>query len=181
VVEAGKYAPIVGDDSIETAVLSSQLCLEQFPNAVQLWWGGNYYAHTLPPSSCWLVWDKENTGNFADAELAWCSDKSAVRIFKHMWNGMLKASEHGQKRVHPSQKPVALAEWAFEKYGKEQDIIFDPFLGSGMSVIAAENLDRTVVGCELSPEYIDIIITRWENHTGEEATLLERSEEVAHA
>lgn len=180
VVDVGKYAPIVGDDSIDTAVLSSQLSLELFPKAVQIWWGGNYYAHTLPPSSCWIVWDKENTGNFADAELAWCSDKSAVRIFKHMWNGMLKDSEHGQKRVHPSQKPVALAEWAFEKYGNDGDVIFDPFLGSGMSVIAAENLHRTVYGCELSPEYIDVIIARWEKHTGETATLLERVEEVAH-
>lgn len=181
VVDVGKYAPIVGDDSIDTAVLSSQLCLELFPKSVQIWWGGNYYAHTLPPSSCWIVWDKENTGNFADAELAWCSDKSAVRIFKHMWNGMLKDSEHGQKRVHPSQKPIALAEWAFEKYGNDGDVIFDPFLGSGMSVIAAENLHRTVYGCELSPEYIDVIITRWENHTCQTATLLERVEEVAHA
>ena len=180
-VDVGKYAPIVGDDSIETAVVSSQLCLELFPKAVQIWWGSNYYAHMLPPSSCWIVWDKENTGNFADAELAWCSDKSAVRIFKHMWNGMLKDSEHGQKRVHPSQKPIKLAEWAFEKYGNEQDVIFDPFLGSGMSLIAAENTNRTVIGCELSPEYINIILSRWENHTNQTAQLISRAEEVAHA
>jgi len=113
VVDVGKYAPIIGDDTIDTAVVSSQICLDLFPKAVQIWWGANYYAHTLPPSSCWIVWDKENTGNFADAELAWCSDKSAVRIFKHMWNGMLKDSEHGQRRVHPSQKPIALASWCF--------------------------------------------------------------------
>jgi DNA modification methylase len=180
VVDVGKYAPIVGDDSIETAVASSQLCLELFPKAVQIWWGANYYAHTLPPSSCWIVWDKENTGNFADAELAWCSDKSAVRIFKHMWNGMLKDSEQGIKRVHPSQKPIKLAEFCYERYGQENDVIYDPFLGSGMSLIAAENTNRTVIGCELSPEYIDIIISRWEKHTGKTATLLERVEEVAH-
>jgi hypothetical protein len=182
-VEAGKYATVIGDNSTDTAVSSSGLCLSEFPKALQIWWGANYYAHALPPSSCWIVWDKENTGNFADAELAWCSDKSAVRIFKHMWNGMIKDSEHGQKRVHPTQKPCALAEWAFEKYGKEGDIIFDPFLGSGIAVIAAEKMpgDRTVIGCELSPEYIDIIISRWEKLTGHEATLLERIEEVAYA
>jgi hypothetical protein len=180
VVDVGKYAPIIGDDTIDTAVASSQICLELFPKVVQVWWGANYYAHTLPPSSCWIVWDKENTGNFADAELAWCSDKSAVRIFKHMWNGMLKDSEHGIKRVHPSQKPIKLAEFCYEKYGEEEDIIFDPFLGSGMSLIAAENTNRTVIGCELSPDYIDVIIKRWESHTGEEATLLERVEEVTH-
>jgi DNA modification methylase len=94
---------------------------------------------------------------------------------------MLKDSEHGQKRVHPSQKPCALAQWCYEKYGKEQDIIFDPFLGSGMSLIAAENTNRTVIGCELSPDYIDVIITRWETYTNQTAQLIERVEEVAHA
>jgi hypothetical protein len=182
-IKAGKYAPIVGDDSINTAIASSALCLESFPKALQIWWGANYYAQALPHSSCWIVWDKENTGNFADAELAWCSDDSAVRIFKHMWNGLMKESEQGQRRVHPSQKPIKLAEWAFEKYGSEQDIIFDPFLGSGISVIAAEKLtgERKVIGCELSPAYIDVCITRWEQLTGQQATLLDRVEEATHA
>lgn len=181
VVDVGKYAPIIGDDTTDTAIASSQICLKLFTDATQVWWGANYYANALPPSSCWIVWDKENTGNFADAELAWCNDKSAVRIFKHMWNGMLKDSEHGIKRVHPSQKPIKLAEWCYEKYGKEEDSIYDPFLGSGMSLIAAENTNRTVIGCELSPDYIDVIIRRWETLTGQEATLLERVEEVADA
>lgn len=183
IVDVGKYFPVIGDDSVDTAAQSSSLCLELFPKAVQVWWGANYYAQSLPHSSCWIVWDKENTGNFADAELAWCSDESPVRIFKHMWNGMLKDSEHGQKRVHPTQKPIKLAEWAFEKYGTEQDIIFDPFLGSGISVIAAEKLpgERKVIGCELSPDYINVILSRWEQLTGQQATLLERIEEVTHA
>jgi ParB-like chromosome segregation protein Spo0J len=183
IVDVGKYFPVIGEDSVETAVQSSSVCLGLFPKAIQVWWGANYYAQALPHSSCWIVWDKENTGNFADAELAWCSDDSPVRIFKHMWNGMIKDSERGQRRVHPTQKPIALAEWAFEKYGAEDDIIFDPFLGSGISVIAAEKMpgNRKVIGCELSPDYINIIISRWEKHTGQTATLLERVEEAAHA
>jgi hypothetical protein len=176
-IDVGKYAPVIGDDTTATAITAYCLCAEMFPQALHVWWGANYYADALPPSKCWIVWDKENTGNFADAELAWCNHDSVVRIFRHMWNGLMKDSEKGQRRVHPTQKPIALAEWCFEKYGKEQDIIFDPFLGSGMSVIAAENLNRTVYGCELSPEYIDVIITRWEQHTGQTAQLLERIEE----
>lgn len=175
-VEAGKYFPVIGDDSTVTATAAYRLCAESFPLAIQIWWGANYYANALPPSQCWIVWDKENTGNFADAELAWCSDKSAVRIFKHMWNGMLKDSEHGQRRVHPTQKPIALAEWCFEKYGKDNDVVYDPFLGSGISVIAAERLERTAYGCELSPAYIDVIIRRWEKETNQQAHLLERAE-----
>lgn len=177
-----KYAPVIGDNSITTAITSYQITSGLFPKAVHIWWGANYYAHALPPSSCWIVWDKENDASFfADCELAWTNQKTAVRMFRHMWNGLMKDSEKGQRRVHPTQKPIALAEWAFEKYGNDGDVIYDPFLGSGMSVIAAENLHRTVYGCELSPEYIDVIITRWEKHTGQTATLLERVEEVAHA
>lgn len=173
VVKVNKYFPVAGDDSIDTAIASAEVCLRLFSDALQFWWGGNYYAHALPPSSCWIVWDKENTGNFADAELAWSNHKGAVRIFKHMWNGMLKDSEHGERRVHPTQKPRALATWIFEKYGSTDDVIFDPFLGSGISLLAAEQMegDRTVYGCELSEHYCEIIMQRWEKLTGKTAVL----------
>jgi len=172
VVDVGKYAPIVGDETTDTAINSSAFALASFPDACQIWWGGNYYANRLPASACWLVWDKENTGNFADCELAWTNQSTAARIFKHMWNGMV-SSEHGQRRVHPTQKPVALAEWCFDKYGKSVDIIFDPFCGSGMSIMAAENTGRKVYAMELSPEYCSIILTRWEKATGKTAELIE--------
>jgi hypothetical protein len=160
VVAVNKYAPIIGDDTIDTAVNAFNTAMSIAKDAIHIWWGGNYFASALPNSSCWIVWDKENTGNFADAELAWCNHKSAVRIFKHMWNGMVKASEHGQKRVHPTQKPIALCEWAFDKYGEAEDLIFDPFLGSAPSIIAAQKMegDRTVYGFELSPDYCEVII-----------------------
>lgn len=173
IVDVGKYAPVIGDETTQTAEKASQLFLSLFPKACHVWWGANYYAHVLPSSSCWIVWDKENTGNFADAELAWCSDKSAVRIFRHMWNGLMKASERGVRRVHPTQKPVALASWAFEKYGENNDVIVDPFLGSGISLIAAEQAgDRKVIGLELSPDYIAVCLERWSILTGQHPTLL---------
>jgi hypothetical protein len=173
VVKVNSYAPIIGDDTIDTAVKAYELASYIANKAIHIWWGANYYANHLPPTSCWIVWDKENTGNFADAELAWCSHPSAVRIFKHMWNGMVKASEHGQKRVHPTQKPIALCEFTFNKYGKPNDIIVDPFLGSAPSIIAAQKMegDRTVYGFELSEDYCEVIIQRWEKFTGIEAKL----------
>ncbi len=173
-VEVGRYAPVVGDDSPETATAAHALCARLWPDAAQIWWGGNHYGGALPSSPCWLVWDKENTGYFADAELAWTNQKTAVRIFRHMWNGLMKASERGEKRVHPTQKPVALAEWCFETYGTVDDVVFDPFLGSGMSVIAAEKTARRVIGCELSPEYCDVVLQRYENAFGRKAKLQER-------
>jgi hypothetical protein len=163
------YAPIIGDESTDTAVAAYNICAAmQIP--VQIWWGGNYYADRLPPSSCWIVWDKDNYGNdFADAELAWVNSKTAVRIFKHMWNGMLKASERGERRCHPTQKPVALAEWCFERYGKDAKTVLDLFGGSGSTLIACEKTDRTCYMMEMSPEYCDVIAKRWEQLTGKTA------------
>jgi len=163
VIKAGRYAPVAGDENAYTARTSALLLLELYPDAMHIWWGANHFSDVFPPSPCWLVWDKENTGYFADAELAWCSDDSAVRIFKHMWNGMLRESEHGA-RIHPTQKPIALCGWAFEKYGSAGDLIFDPFLGSGPSLKAAESMDRTVIGFELSPHYCDHLLGWGEAH-----------------
>jgi len=167
-----EYAPVIGDETTNTSIAAFALC--SMFEAVQIWWGGNYYSSILPDSSCWIIWDKENTGNFADAELAWTNQPSAVRIFKHMWNGMIKASEGGQRRVHPTQKPIALAEWCFEKYGKPDNLIFDPFLGSGISLIAAQQMegDRTVYGFELSEAYCEVVLQRWEALTGVEPVLI---------
>ena len=87
---------------------------------------------------------------------------------------MLKDSEHGERRVHPTQKPQALPRFVFERWGKADDVIFDPFLGSGVSLLAAEQMegDRSVVGFELSEYYCEIIMQRWEKVTGKKAVLL---------
>lgn len=164
--ELGNYTQVVGDNTTETAIKAFALAAKY--GGIQIWWGANYYADMLPLSSSWIVWDKENgENNFADCELAWTNHTGAVRIFRHMWQGMLKASEHGQRRIHPTQKPAALFEWAANKYFKEGGIVFDPFLGSGISVIGAENIgdSTSVIGCELSPEYIAAILQRFLDHT----------------
>lgn len=168
IVNVGKYAPVIGDETTETAVSSWRLMSELYPDAFHVWWGGNYYADTLPASSCWLVWDKQNTGNFADVELAWTNRATASRLFSHMWNGMLRESERGVRRVHPTQKPVALAEWVIDKF-KVTGTMLDPFAGSGMSLIAAHRYELEWRGLELSPDYCDVIIKRYKAETGEDA------------
>ena len=167
----GKYAPVAGDDPPETAIRAVTTLLTQFPAAVQVWWGGNYYADRLPASSCWLIWNKETTGNFADCELAWTNQFKAARLFTHRWNGMLRDSEH-ERRWHPTQKPAALAAWVYETLGNAGDVVFDPFLGSGPSIIAGEQCGRTVVACELSVEYVAITLERWHILTGETPVLM---------
>ena len=120
----------------------------------QIVWGGNYFG--LRPSSCWLVWDKLNSADFADCELAWTSFETAVRKFTYRWNGMLQQNMKDKEiRIHPTQKPVALYEWIFSKYAKEGDLILDTHLGSGSSRIAASKAGLQFVGFEVDAEYYD--------------------------
>lgn len=172
-VRANHYAPIIGDETTETAITSYFLLSSLWPKAIQVWWGAHHYADQLPPSSGWLVWDKETTGDFGDGELAWTSEERAVRIFTHRWSGCVKESERDERRCYPSQKPVALAAWVFETMG-EVLTIFDPFLGSGCALLAAEKTGRRLLGCDLLPQALDICIDRWEKLTGRKATLVEQ-------
>ncbi len=86
-----------------------------------------------------------------------------------MWHGMVKASEHGQKRVHPTQKPIALAEWCFARYG-DPKLVLDLFGGSGSTLIACEKTSRSARLMELDPKYCDVIVKRWQDFTGKTAT-----------
>lgn len=119
-------------------------------------WGGNYFG--LPAASKWLVWDKENSGDFADCELAWTNLPGAVRIFRHMWNGMLRASERTTPRVHPTQKPIALMEWCITQAAATE--VLDPFMGSGTTGVACMNLGRKFIGIEIEKKYFDIACER---------------------
>lgn len=169
VIPARKYAAVAGDDTTDVARDAFHLLHATYPGARHVWWGGNHYAASadLPDASCWLVWDKENTGDFADAELAWTNHPGPVRLLRHMWNGMLRASERG-KRVHPTQKPVALATWAFSVVDRADDrrVVLDVFGGSGSTLMAAHETGRTAAIIEMEPAYVDVILARWENATG---------------
>jgi site-specific DNA-methyltransferase (adenine-specific) len=126
---------------------------------VQVVWGGNYYG--LPAASKWLVWDKINSGDFADCELAWTNLPGAVRMFRHMWNGMLRDSERGQ-RVHPTQKPVALMRWCLQQAGNPASVI-DPCMGSSPVGVACSEVGIPYVGIERERRYFDTACERITN------------------
>ena len=123
----------------------------------QIVWGANHFISKMPfDSSCWLVWDKDNSGNFADCELAWTSFDTAVRKFQWRWNGMLQQNmKDKEERIHPTQKPVALYEWILMNYAKEGDKILDTHGGSGSSRIAAYRNGFDFVGFELDKDYYE--------------------------
>jgi DNA modification methylase len=123
-------------------------------------------------SRCWLIWDKQNTGNFADAELAWTSFDKSVKLYHFMWNGLVREGDRkaeGERRIHPTQKPVGLIAHILNDFTKEKNAILDCFGGSGSTLIACEQLNRKCFMMELEPKYIDVIIARWEKFTGRKA------------
>ena len=165
------FAEIIGDDTTDTARKFYNTCVALgFKNFIIF--GGNYFTDFLPPSMGWIVWYKKNTGNFADFEMAWTSYNKASRLYEYLWNGLSRQGSRELelvKRVHPTQKPVGLNMEILKNY--EHSLIFDGFLGSGSTLIAAEQLGRKCYGMEISPNYCDVIVKRWENLTGKKAVL----------
>jgi site-specific DNA-methyltransferase (adenine-specific) len=133
-------------------------------------WGANHFIENIPNanSSCWIVWDKDNTGDFADSELAYSSFKKAVRNFKWRWNGMLQQNmKNKETRIHPTQKPVKLYEWLLMNYAKEGNKILDTHLGSGSIALACHNLKYDLTACELDKDYFEAAMKRLNNHTAQ--------------
>ena len=122
----------------------------------QVIWGGNYFVKEIARNSqCWLVWDKQNgNSGYADCELAYTSFDYATRIFRYTWDGFRQGDmKNKEARIHPTQKPVALYAWIFNRYAKPGDKILDTHLGSGSSRIAAYEAGLDFVGYEIDPEY----------------------------
>jgi len=175
--KGNKFSKIIGDDSIDTALATYSIC-ETLSNII-CYWGGNYYAHKLPPSPCWLIWDKrveeKQRDMNSDCEIAYVKHptKESVRIFRHLWKGMIKGSEQGVGRVHPTQKPIVLAEWCITELDPKGKSVLDLFGGSGSTLIACEKLKRKCFMMELDPKYCDVIIKRYEQYSGKTANLEE--------
>ncbi len=151
-----EYEPTTWDDS--TADEAIALALELADRAIIF--GGNYYH--LPPARCWLVWDKETTGNFADCELAWTNLDKTVRRIRHLWNGLARAGNE-PRGDHPSQKPLNVMKWCIGHLPNDAQTILDPFMGSGTTGVAAVQMGRDFIGIEREPKYFDIACRRIED------------------
>lgn len=117
-------------------------------------WGANHFIETIPINSpCWVVWDKVRPSSFSFSmcELAFTTFDKTAKIFSHS----LAKQRYEEERIHPTQKPIALYAWLLETFAQKGDVIFDPFLGSGSSRIAAYKLGFDFVGCEIDPEYYE--------------------------
>lgn len=127
----------------------------------QVIFGGNYFTDKLPTTEKWIIWDKKVEekfeNDFSDCELAWTSEKGAVKIIRYLWHGMIQADMKNKEiRQHPTQKPVPVMEKIINMFSVQGDLILDPFAGSGSTLRACKNLNRNFIGIEISPEYCAI-------------------------
>ena len=156
-----KYGAVLNDHNNQTAIDVYNLC-SSFEIETMIFWGGNYYASDLPNSMCWIVWDKQGGKQvtYADVELAWTNLDKPARMFTHIWDGFRRDSEQGEKRVHPTQKPVKLLHEIIDYFKLNGKLIMDLFLGSGSTMVASHQLNRKCYGMELDPKYCQVIIDR---------------------
>jgi DNA modification methylase len=143
-------------------------------------WGANYFWKSLDNNRTTglIVWDKKNNasdnGFGSDFEICWSKSKHKQSIARITWTGMFgTGQEFDNKRSHPSHKPHVLAEWFFDKWGKERNLIVDLFLGSGSTLIACEKTKRKCYGMEIDEHYCSVIIERWQQYTGNTAIKLD--------
>lgn len=154
--------------------------------------GADYYAENLPKQGSWVVWDKRESErhsfNFSEKmfgsmfELCWSKKKHKRLIARIAWGGATgegkderrKGRNNALDRYHPTQKPIVLAEWFFERWGKNKNLIVDLFLGSGSTLIACEKTGRKCYGMEIDPHYCSVIIERWQQFTGRQAELVKK-------
>ena len=149
------YKPIINDDI--------KLDLSELfrVSKNQIIFGGNYF--NLSISKGWIVWDKKCQNdwddNFSDGEMAWTSFDRPLKIYRQLYMGFVQKGKR-EIRCHPTQKSVNLMKWIIKNYTKETDVIFDPFAGSGSTLVASKQLNRKYIGCELDKNYFDITTKR---------------------
>ncbi len=130
--------------------------------------GANNFAVRLPHSNGWIVWDKTDCGKVVndsgDAELAWTNVTGAVRIYRQLWKGLARTTkcepDGTEIRVYPAQKPVQLFTWLIQKFTKPDDIICDPYMGSGSTILAAVRAGRKCIGIDINRKACDLTLER---------------------
>ena len=162
------YSNVIGDGDDFTPQLINTI-FACFNDVKEMFiWGADYFAELLlnKNDGSWVVWDKRQEGGMdnmfgASFELCWSKTKHKREIVRVLWAGYFGMSKEDTKtRVHPTQKPIDLASFFFNKWGNENDLVADIYLGSGSTMVAAHQLKRKCYGMELDPKYCQVIIDR---------------------
>jgi 16S rRNA G966 N2-methylase RsmD len=153
--------------------------LNQFSDVDEIFiWGVHNYPEKLPRST-WICWDRKLTEEMdkhlnGDFDLCWSKQRHKMVMLRITWSGVCGHSktDDGATKVHPTQKPVKLAEAFFDRWGKGKTNIVDLFGGSGSTLITCEKTDRRCFMMEIDPHYCQVIIDRWEEYSGKKSVKL---------
>lgn len=156
----GNFSPIQGDDKVfdpSPWLRFDRICL----------FGAQNFSSKLPDRRGWIVWDKlagKTPCSQSDCELAWTNRNSPVRIFTHLWRGIMRAGEENVVnggKLHPNQKPVALMSFVLETMGVVRgDTVYDPYMGSGSIGVACHRAGVNYVGVEIDKSHFDVATQR---------------------
>lgn len=168
-----KYPPIIGDsqDFDPTSLLEIFNYIDE-----QFWWGADYYRCRIPRGGSWLVWDKTITETLdksigSNFELCWSKTPHKRDILRVKWSGFYGIETQDKKvRFHPTQKPIEVMQWILERHCK--DIAIDPYLGSGTTLIACEQIGRRCRAVEIDPGYVAVTLQRYADLTGAQPRLI---------
>ncbi|MCP3684557.1 MAG: site-specific DNA-methyltransferase [bacterium] len=169
-----KFGKILNDDSSEHFKKVYDPSID-----FQFWWGANYYCQDLPQDGAFSVWSKKTQAQSkvkalfnSDFEICWTNRDRRKKLFSVPWTGVMN-KEKGEKRLHPTQKPIELILKYFDEWADKKINILDYFGGSGSTLIACEKTNRKCFMSELDPHYVSVIIERWKKYTDKEAYLIE--------
>lgn len=186
-----KYDKVIGDHDDFTPELITTI-FDNFNDINEIFvWGADYFAELIPArnSGSWIVWDKragveDMKWSTSEFELCWSKSRHHRKTARITWSGILgteQEHDHADGRAHPTQKPTKLAVWFFSNWGKDLNNIVDIYLGSGSTLIACEQTDRTCYGMELDPKYVDVIRKRYAKFISPDNQLPENWEELTPA
>jgi len=179
--KGNKYNDVIGDhEDFKPEFITSVFKNFGYCKDIFLW-GADYYSELLEKRNAgsWIVWDKMQGGEGvndkydkmfgSNFELCWSKARHKRAIARVLWKGIFGLGvEDTKKRVHPTQKPVKLADWFISKFTKENDLVADIYLGGGSTLIACEQTNRICYGIELDEKYCDVIRKRYAKFIGKE-------------
>jgi DNA modification methylase len=188
-----KDALKVENDDLDEDALTKLVC-DAFDNAEFNCRSGAYWYATVPPGPLHILFaDDWKRRGILRQIMVWAKDSMVMGHSEYHYQhepilyGWIPGDRHKNSdrtrttlwqydrpkanREHPTMKPLALWAQAVQDGSRSGEVVYDPFLGSGTTLIAAEQLDRKCYGMEISPAYCDVIVKRWETLTGKKATL----------
>jgi DNA modification methylase len=167
--ESRNYDKVIGDNQDFNKEFINTI-FSNFNETKEIFiWGADYFAELLQNKNdgSWLVWNKKTTEALQNMfgnqfELCWSKNKHKRIIYDITWSGPFGHNKQndGEKKVHPTQKPVKLVSIFINDYLKDGTLIGDLFLGSGSTMVASHQLKRKCYGMELDPKYCQVIVDR---------------------